>query len=642
MTEIVSPFAQFFGTDGAPLNNGAIYIGAAYLDAQSNPIPVYWDDALTIPAIQPIRTLNGYAVRNGTPARIFCNAENFSMTVQTSTGRTVWSIQDATSKDDTPDDALTQLAQPNGSSLVGFTQTGTTASQRTAQDKMRDIISVKDYGAVGNAIADDTDEFNQAGPGSYMPAGTYNVDISLLTDDREIFGSGEVQKFFTWRTIGQRAITASYGDPQQDALRHIYTQGDAVNGKAFFAGTLNATTSIPSNVWTPLPLAAIADAMAALRPSLGSASSLYIQPGTRAVRVSGFVTFAANATSVRGVALYKNGAFVAQQITSPVSGFDTTISFDFLSATANGDYFDIRAYHVIGSAINVTAAQVLMEPLYRHPSFVPGKRLLIYQGAWETQETAYGGYRGLLNAVSQYDVLALSHVEAFGAAPYPLLPNPNGILDGGYQKLKRLIHDYKDRRPAGLVYGYVSAAIDAPTWDAGGNPTNNTWTSTTYPNLNFWMDLWMQDRHLPIDGFFFDHYATTFMGTAARDASARIAKERGKKLMVNITSPGAAPVQWAAECPYLTWGDYLCVEGFYRDNGADTLTATNALLAEMEKHEARGLLLAAVNEETAGANVNPTNVNNLNGASLFNNFYMPGWCYQYGRVTYDTIGTPAI
>jgi hypothetical protein len=110
MTEIVTPFAQFFDTNGAPLNNGAIFIGTAYLDAQTNPIPVYWDDALTIPALQPIRTLNGYAVRNGAPARIFCNADNFSMTVQTSTGRTVWAVQDATSENKTSDMIFSDFA----------------------------------------------------------------------------------------------------------------------------------------------------------------------------------------------------------------------------------------------------------------------------------------------------------------------------------------------------------------------------------------------------------------------------------------------------------------------------------------------------------------------------------------------------
>jgi hypothetical protein len=43
MTEIVSPFQQFFDTSGAPLANGQIFIGTASLDAQSNPIPVSWD-----------------------------------------------------------------------------------------------------------------------------------------------------------------------------------------------------------------------------------------------------------------------------------------------------------------------------------------------------------------------------------------------------------------------------------------------------------------------------------------------------------------------------------------------------------------------------------------------------------------------
>jgi hypothetical protein len=136
MTEIVTPFQQFFGTDGAPLTNGAIFIGTAFLDAQSNPIPVYWDDALTIPAAQPIRTLNGYTVRNGTPARLFCNASNFSMTVQTNTGRIVWSVQDATS--------------------VGFLQSGAGAVARTVQDKLREIKSVEDFGAIGDGVADDT------------------------------------------------------------------------------------------------------------------------------------------------------------------------------------------------------------------------------------------------------------------------------------------------------------------------------------------------------------------------------------------------------------------------------------------------------------------------------------------------------
>jgi hypothetical protein len=178
MTEIVTPFAQFFDTNGAPLNNGAIFIGTAYLDAQTNPIPVYWDDALTIPALQPIRTLNGYAVWNGAPARIFCNADNFSMTVQTSTGRTVWAVQDATSVN------IPSISGPDGSSQVGFIQDGAGAVARTAQAKMRDFINVRDFGAVGNGGADDTAAIQAAvnasnGNTIHFPSGQYRLTAPI-------------------------------------------------------------------------------------------------------------------------------------------------------------------------------------------------------------------------------------------------------------------------------------------------------------------------------------------------------------------------------------------------------------------------------------------------------------------------------
>lgn len=49
-----------------------------------------------------------------------------------------------------------QLAAANGSSLVGFQQAGAGAVVRTAQDKLREWVSVKDFGAVGDGVTDDT------------------------------------------------------------------------------------------------------------------------------------------------------------------------------------------------------------------------------------------------------------------------------------------------------------------------------------------------------------------------------------------------------------------------------------------------------------------------------------------------------
>ena len=86
---IQPPYPAFAGTDGLPLENGYIWIGTVNLNPQVNPIAIYWDAALTIPAAQPIRTLNGYPMYQGTPARFYA-ASDYSILVQNSKGSLVY------------------------------------------------------------------------------------------------------------------------------------------------------------------------------------------------------------------------------------------------------------------------------------------------------------------------------------------------------------------------------------------------------------------------------------------------------------------------------------------------------------------------------------------------------------------------
>lgn len=83
------PYPIFSEADGLPLENGYIWIGSANLDPQTNPINVYWDAALTIPAAQPIRTLNGYVVYQGTPSRFYTNGD-YSIRVMDKNGSTIY------------------------------------------------------------------------------------------------------------------------------------------------------------------------------------------------------------------------------------------------------------------------------------------------------------------------------------------------------------------------------------------------------------------------------------------------------------------------------------------------------------------------------------------------------------------------
>ena len=88
-------------------------------------------------------------------------------------------------------EVVTDLALSSGSSTVGFLQAGTGAVATTVQAKLRETVSVKDFGAVGNGVADDFLAINRAvayilsiGGGTiYYPAGTYRITRSIRLDN---------------------------------------------------------------------------------------------------------------------------------------------------------------------------------------------------------------------------------------------------------------------------------------------------------------------------------------------------------------------------------------------------------------------------------------------------------------------------
>ena len=98
-TSILPQYPIWTELDGSPLEDGYIYVGIAGLNAESNPQNVFWDGALTIAAAQPIRTLNGYPARSGSPALPYV-AGDFSIVVRDKTGALVYSALNNTRTDD--------------------------------------------------------------------------------------------------------------------------------------------------------------------------------------------------------------------------------------------------------------------------------------------------------------------------------------------------------------------------------------------------------------------------------------------------------------------------------------------------------------------------------------------------------------
>jgi hypothetical protein len=91
------------------------------------------------------------------------------------------------------------LAAFSGSSLVGYTPAGTGAVATTVQAKLRESVSVLDFGADSTGVVDATTAFTNAlatGRNVYAPAGTYKLNALPLLSNQSIFGDGMRRTLF--------------------------------------------------------------------------------------------------------------------------------------------------------------------------------------------------------------------------------------------------------------------------------------------------------------------------------------------------------------------------------------------------------------------------------------------------------------
>ncbi|AKQ59744.1 Pectate lyase superfamily protein [Bordetella hinzii] len=141
------------------------------------------------------------------------------------------------------DAALRQeIAQPSGSTMVGFQQLGSGAVSRSAQDKLRDSASVEDFGATGDGSTDDTEAFRKAlaGPSQwvYVPGGGTCVIGELeIPAGKKLYGPG-VLKWKGGATAPMITLTGAYA-----GVEGLKLLGNSANQTATVA--MIATDSAP-------------------------------------------------------------------------------------------------------------------------------------------------------------------------------------------------------------------------------------------------------------------------------------------------------------------------------------------------------------------------------------------------------------
>lgn len=169
MTVFLSPFAgaaqQFFDDNGVILSGGLIF---TYSAGTTTPLQTYTSYSGLTPHTNPIVLDSAGRVPGG---QIWLdNALSYKFLVKTSANVLLdsydnISAQNASSLALTPSGyttannvqtAFSDLGSDTGANFVGFKQDSTAAVSRTVLSKLRDTVNLKDFGAVGDGVADDT------------------------------------------------------------------------------------------------------------------------------------------------------------------------------------------------------------------------------------------------------------------------------------------------------------------------------------------------------------------------------------------------------------------------------------------------------------------------------------------------------
>lgn len=231
------PISSFLDVDGKPLENGYVYIGTAGLDPVANPTNVYWDEAATQVAAQPIRTIGGYPSNNGVRSRLYVAATDYSIKVTNVNGT------------DTVPVSLYNAEEFFAADII-FLQAGAGAVPRTVESKLRESISVKDFGAVGNGIADDTTAIQNAinaanGRPVYLPAGTYKITSGLdfnttglgIVSGLKLIGEGKYKTTID-NASGTVAITCTSGVSNTDFQYDVAIENLSITNSTSSANTI--------------------------------------------------------------------------------------------------------------------------------------------------------------------------------------------------------------------------------------------------------------------------------------------------------------------------------------------------------------------------------------------------------------------
>jgi len=194
MTGVIATIPKFsFSANGVPMVLGTLTV---YLAGTTTPTDTWQDAALTTLNTNPV-VLDA----RGECVLWLDSTKSYKFILKNASGVVQWTQDNIKTVADMANTLRTDLASSSGSSLVGFLQSGTGAVATTTQSKFRESVSVKDFGAKGDGVTDDTasiqaawNAVKTAGGGCILaPAGTYLISSAINitgANNVEFIGAG--------------------------------------------------------------------------------------------------------------------------------------------------------------------------------------------------------------------------------------------------------------------------------------------------------------------------------------------------------------------------------------------------------------------------------------------------------------------
>lgn len=333
-TQINSPFAYFKDLAGLALDNGTLYVGADGADPEVTPKAVFTDEALTAPISQPISVKKGSPVSGTTPVTLYVDGAYSYRTRQVGLEQVDFVPSVAPS-------ILNVLAEDNGSSRIGYMPSGAGAVATTVESKLSEIVSIEDFGGVGDwngssgtdnsaalvaAIA--AVNVNKGGVINLKPGARYKiastVAVANVTDANVNLNGNGAELVFTMNGVGLQVDNPFF------RVQDVTLTGPTVRTPVTFTGALVAATA--GNLTSGWPGATGSYTM---RFSDGSERTVTLTNGAATVNWIGAITATASASA------WSNTLSVGIDATF----YDTAYS----NLTVNNFYTGIRGQGSTGS-----------------------------------------------------------------------------------------------------------------------------------------------------------------------------------------------------------------------------------------------------------------------------------------------------